>query len=58
MQLIGDQNSNYTWVRPTNDVRILTLELQLISTIYEVDTRLELNNELRVYGTDISFISI
>jgi len=53
MQLIGNKSSNYTWVRPTNDVRLLTLELQRYSTIYEVDTRLELNNEIRVYGTDI-----
>ena len=55
MQLIGNQNSNYTWVRPTEDVRVLTLEVQCISTIYEVDTRLEINNEIRVYGTDIWF---
>ena len=48
MQLIGNQNSNYTWVRPTKDVRVLTLELQRISIIYEVGTRLEINNEIRV----------
>jgi len=53
MQLIVNQNSNYTWVRPTNDVRVYTLELHRISTIYEVDTRVELNKEIRVYGTDI-----
>jgi len=53
MQLICNQNSLSTSVRSTEDVRLLTLEVQCISTVYEVDTRLALSNEIRVYGTYI-----
>ena len=47
MQLIGTQNSLRTWVRPTEGVLVLTLEVQLISSVYELDTRLALSNEIR-----------
>jgi len=53
MQLIGNQKSLRTCVRPTEDVRVLTLEIQPISSVYEFNTRLSLSNEKRVYGTDI-----
>jgi len=53
MQLIHNQNSLRTCVRPTENVRVLTLEIQLISSVYEFNTRLTLSNEIRVYGTDI-----
>jgi len=41
MQLNGNQNS------------FRTLEIQPISSVYELDTRLALSNEVRVYRTDI-----
>jgi len=53
MQLIGNQNNLRTWVRPTEIVRVLTLEVQPISSVYVLDTRFALTNEIRVYGTDI-----
>jgi len=53
MQLVGNQNSNYTRVRATEDIRVLTLEVHRYGTVYEVDTRLELLNEISVYGTDM-----
>jgi len=53
MQLIGNQNSLRTWVRATEDVRVLTLEIQPISLVYVLDTRLALSNEICEYGTDI-----
>jgi len=53
MQLIGNKKSLRTYVRATEDVRVLTLEIQPISSVYEFDTRLVLSNEKRVYGTDI-----
>jgi len=52
-QLIGNQNNLRTWVWPTEDIRVLTLEVQPLSTVYELDTRLALSNEIRVYETDI-----
>jgi len=53
MQLIGNQNNPRTWFRPTEDVRMLTLEIQPICSLYELDTRLALSNQIREYGTDI-----
>jgi len=53
MQLIGNQVSLRTCVRPTEGGRVLILEKQPISSVYEFDTRLALSNEIRVYGTDI-----
>jgi len=53
MQLIGNQKSLRTCIRPTEDVRVLTLEIQPISSVYEFDTGLALSNEIRVYVTDI-----
>jgi len=53
MQLIGNQKSLRTCVRRTEDVRVLTLEIHPISSVYEFNTRLALSNEKRVYGTDI-----
>ena len=53
LQLIGNQKSLRTCVPPTVDVRVLTLEIQLISSVYEFDTRLALSNDIRVYGTDV-----
>jgi len=37
MQLIGNQNTLRTWVRLTEDVRVLTLEIQPICSVYELD---------------------
>jgi len=53
MQLIGNQKSLRTWVRPNEDVSVLTQEVQPISSVYELDTRLALSNEIRVYGIDM-----
>jgi hypothetical protein len=52
MQRIGNQKSIRTCVPATEDARVLTLEIQTISTVYELDTGLALSNEIRVYGTD------
>ena len=57
MQLIGNQKSLRTCVRATEDARVLTLEIQTISSVYELDTRLALSNEIRVYGTDFQIRS-
>ena len=48
MQLICNQIVS---VRPTEDVRVLTLNVQPISSVYEFDTRLELSIKISVYGT-------
>jgi len=56
MQLIGNQNSLRTWVRPTEIFRLLTLDIQTIRSVYEHETRRALSNEIRVNGSDISFI--
>jgi len=53
MQLMCNQNSLRSWVRPTEIVRVFTLEVRPISWIYELDTRIALCNEIRVYRTDI-----
>jgi len=53
MQLIGNQSSPCTWFRPTEVVRVLTLEVQPICSVYELNTRLALSNQIRVYGIDI-----
>jgi len=53
MQLIVNQNSPRTCVRPTKNIRVLTLEIQPISSVYEFNTRLTLSNEVRVHETDI-----
>ena len=53
MQLIGNQKSLRTCVWATEDVRVLTLEIQPISSVYKFDTRLALSNVIRVYGTEI-----
>jgi len=37
MQLVGNQNSLRTWVRKTEDFRVLTLEIQAICSVYELD---------------------
>jgi hypothetical protein len=50
---MGNQKSLRICVPPTEDIRVLTLEIQLISSVYEFDTRLALSNEIRVYGTDV-----
>ena len=47
MQLIDNQNSLRTCVRPTENVRVLTLEIQLISSVYEFNTRLALSTEIQ-----------
>jgi len=52
MQLIGIQITLSTWVPPTEVVRVLALEVQLLFSVYELHTRLGLSNEIRVYGTD------
>ena len=52
MQLTGIQITLSTWVRPTDVVRILALEVQLLLSVYELHTRLALSNEIRVYRTD------
>jgi len=56
MQLIGNQNSLRTWVRPTEIVRLLTLDIQTIRSLYEHETRSALSNEICVNGSDICFI--
>jgi len=48
MQLIGNQNSLRTWVRPTENFRLLKLEVQPTCSVYELDKRLALSNEIRV----------
>jgi len=48
MKLIGNQNSLRTYVRPTEVVRVLTLEVQPTCSVYELDKRLALSNEIRV----------
>jgi len=48
MQHIGNQNSLRTWVRPTEDVRLLKLEVQPTCSVYEFGKRLALSNEIRV----------
>ena len=53
MQLIGNQNSLRTWFRRPEDIRVLTLQIQPIFSVYAFDTLLALNKGLRVYGTDI-----
>jgi len=53
MQLIFNQNRIRTWFRPTEVLRVLTLEIPPICSVYEIDTRLALINEIRVYGTAI-----
>jgi len=53
MQLIGNQKSLRTSFRPTEGARVLTLDVQPISSVYEFDTRLELSIKISVYGTDI-----
>jgi len=53
MQLIGNQKSLRTCVRPTEEVRVLTLDLQPISSVYEFDTRLALSIKISVYRTHI-----
>jgi len=53
MQLIGNQNNPRTWFRPTEYVRMLMLEVQPICSVYELDTRLALSKEIRVYESDI-----
>jgi len=57
MQLIINQKSLRTCVRATEDIRVVTLEIQPISSVYVFDTRLALSNEKRVYGTDIKIHS-
>ena len=56
MQLIGNQRSLRTCVRPTEVFHVLTLEIQPISSVYEVDTRLALSNAIRVYRRTFKFI--
>jgi len=53
MQLIGNQKSLHTCFRPTEDVRVLTLVVQPISSVYKFDTRLELSIKINVYCTEI-----
>jgi len=53
MQLISNQKSLRTCVRPTENVRVLPLEIQPVSSVYEFHTRVALSNEIRIYGTDI-----
>ena len=53
MQRIGNQKSLRTCVRPTEDVLILTLDVQPFSSVYEFDRRLALSIKISVYGTDI-----
>jgi len=48
MQLIGNQNSLHTLVRRIENVRLLTLEVEPTCSVYELDKRLALNNEIRV----------
>ena len=57
MQLIGNQKSLRTCVRPTEYVRVLTLDVQRISSVYEFDTRLALSIKISVYRTDIQIHS-
>jgi len=38
MQLIGNQNSLGTWVRPTEGIRVLTMEIQPIFLAYLLHT--------------------
>jgi len=38
MQLIGNQNSLRTWIRPTEDFHVVTLELQPVFSAYELHT--------------------
>jgi len=44
MQFISNKNTFCTSVRSTEDVPVLTLKLQSISSVYEIDTRLALSN--------------
>ena len=48
MQLIGNQNSLRTSVRPTGIIRLSTLDIQTIRSGYEHETRRALSNEIRV----------
>jgi len=50
---IGNKKSLRTCIQPTEDVRVLNLEIQPISLVYEYDKRAGLSNKIRVYGTDI-----
>jgi len=56
MHLNGNENSLRTWVRPTEIVPLLTLAIQTIRSVYEQETRRALRNEIRVNGSDITFI--
>jgi len=53
MQLTGIQITLSTCVRPTEVVRVLAFEVQLLFSVYELHTCLPLNNEIRVYLIDI-----
>ena len=50
MQLIFNQNRIRTWFRPTEVFRVLTVYIQPICSVYELDTRLALSNEIRIYA--------
>ena len=53
MQLIINEKGIRTWFRPTEDFRALTLWIQPICSVYELDTRPALSNYVHVYGTVI-----
>jgi hypothetical protein len=52
MQLIGNQNSFRMKVRRTEHVRISTLQIKPICSVYELHTQLAISNGIRLYGTD------
>jgi len=53
LQLIGNKKILRTSFRPTEDVRVLTLDVQTINSVYGFDTRLELSIKISVYGAEI-----
>ena len=53
LQLIGNKKILRTSFRPTEDVRVLTLDVQTINSVYGFDTRLELSIKINVYCTEI-----
>jgi len=57
MQVIVNQRRIRTWFRPTEVFRVLTVSIQPICSVYELDTRLALSNEIRIYAKVTEFHS-
>jgi len=48
MQPIGNENSLRNYVRPTEDIRLLTLDVQPTFSVYELNKLLAISNEICV----------